>query len=223
MSTFRLFNVISRKVNSMDVAAVSHEKQNRILDAAQGRFARFGFSKVTMDEIAEDVGLAKASLYYYYPAKEHVFRAVIRREQEEFLKQTGAILDKPIPAAQKLAAYVTMRVALANQLHNLSALNAKFWQNMKPVFRDLFVAFSQEELQLLTSILRDGKQNEEFSISSPEATAALLLHILQGLRLRSTQAAQFRGEDQVLLDEFQKETGLLMDIVLQGIEKRNDH
>jgi len=176
-----------------------------------------------MDEIAEDVGMAKASLYYYYPAKEHVFRAVIRREQEEFLKQTGAILDQPLAASQKLTAYATQRVALANQLHNLSALNAEFWHNMKPVFRDLFVAFAREELQLLTKILRDGKKNNEFNIGSPEKTAELILHVLHGLRLRSTQAAQFRGDDEVRLDEFQKEISLLMDIVLQGIVKRNDH
>lgn len=201
----------------------TQDKEHRILDAAQTRFARYGFSKVTMDEIAEDVGMAKASLYYYYPAKEHVFRAVIRREQEEFLKQTGAILDQSIPAAQKLTGYISQRVALSTQLLNLSALSAKFWQNMKPVFRDLFIAFGQEELQLLTRILRDGKKHDEFSISSPEKTAELILHVVQGLRLRATQATQFRGKDEVRLDEFQKETRLLMEIILKGIIKKNDH
>lgn len=207
----------------MDVSNIAQDKEHRILDAAQSRFARFGFSKVTMDEIAEDVGLAKASLYYYYPAKEHVFRAVIRREQEEFLKQTGEILDQPISATEKLTRYVTQRVALAGQLLNLSALNAKFWQNMKPVFKDLFAAFAQEELQLLTRILCDGIKNNEFSLVSPEKTAELLLHILQGLRLRATQAAQFRGDDEVRLDEYREEINLLMDIILHGIVKRTDH
>jgi AcrR family transcriptional regulator len=69
----------------MNMPDLGHEKEHLILDAAQNRFARFGFSKVTMDEIAEDVGMAKASLYYYYPSKEDVFRAVLRREQEQFL------------------------------------------------------------------------------------------------------------------------------------------
>jgi TetR/AcrR family transcriptional regulator len=207
----------------VDVPSVTQDKEHRILDAAQNRFARFGFSKVTMDEIAEDVGMAKASLYYYYPAKEDVFRAVIRREQEEFLKQAAAILDQPISAPQKLSAYVSQRVALTNQLHNLSALNAKFWHNMKPVFRDLFVAFGQEELHVLTKILRDGKKNNEFSTTSPEKTAEVILHVLHGLRLRSAQAAQFRGDETVQLDLYQKETHLFMDIVLQGIVKRNDH
>jgi TetR/AcrR family transcriptional regulator len=207
----------------VDIPSVTQDKEHRILDAAQSRFARFGFSKVTMDEIAEDVGMAKASLYYYYPAKEHVFRAVIRREQEEFLRQTGAILDQPILASEKLTGYIKQRVALSTQLLNLSALSAKFWHTMKPVFTDLFMAFGQEELQLLTKILRDGKKNNEFSISSPEKTAELILHIVQGLRLRASQAAQFRGTDEIRLDDFQKETALLMETMLQGIIKRNEH
>lgn len=207
----------------MSIPNLSQDKERLILNAAQSRFARFGFSKVTMDEIAEDVGMAKASLYYYYPAKDDVFRAVIRREQEEFLKQTAAILDKPVPASQKLIAYVRRRIVLSKQLQNLSALNATFWHNMKPMFRDLFVAFGQEELRSLTRILREGKKNNEFSVTSPEKTAEVLLHVLHGLRLRLSQAAQFHGENETWIEEFEKETNLLMDIVLQGIVKRTDH
>jgi len=207
----------------MSIPSLSQDRERMILNAAQGRFARFGFSKVTMDEIAEDVGMAKASLYYYYPAKDDVFRAVIRREQEEFLRQTATILDNEDPASQKLTAYVRQRVALAKQLQNLSALNVTFWHNMKPMFRDLFVAFAKEELHVITKILREGKKNNEFSISSPEKTAEMLLHVLHGLRLRMSQAAQFHGEGAVRIEDLEKETNFLMETILQGIVKRTDH
>lgn len=207
----------------MTIPSLTQEKEQLILDAAQNRFARFGFSKVTMDEIAEDVGMAKASLYYYYPAKENVFRAVITREQEEFLRQTAAILDKPYSAGQKLTAYVRRRLALGNQLLNLSALNINLWHNMKAGFKDLFITFGQKELHLLTKVLREGKKSGEFAIHSPEKTAELLLHLLQGLRLRISQAQQFRGEDKVDWTEIEKETDLLMETMLHGILKRNEH
>jgi len=223
-STFRLFNVYSRKVNSpMSLPSLTQEKEKFILNAAQNRFARFGFSKVTMDEIAEDIGLAKASLYYYYLTKEHIFRGVIRREQEEFLKQSATILDKPAPASQKLIMYVRRRIVLGNQLLNLSALNAKLWQDVKPGFRDLFVAFSDQELQLLTRILREGKKNGEFHVTSPEKTAEMFLHVLQGLRLRFAKSFQHNGDQEKHLREFEKETDLLVETVLYGMIKRNEH
>jgi len=59
----------------------SNDKEELILNAAQRRFASYGYSKVTMDEIAEDVGMAKASLYYYFPTKEVIFRSIVLHEQ----------------------------------------------------------------------------------------------------------------------------------------------
>jgi TetR/AcrR family transcriptional regulator len=56
------------------MAEKSREKS--IIEAAKERFAHFGFSKVTMEEIASDVDLGKASLYYYFPTKEDLFKAV---------------------------------------------------------------------------------------------------------------------------------------------------
>ncbi len=51
----------------------SHRKSSKtealILESAQRQFAHYGFSKVTMDEIAQEVGMGKASLYYYFPDK----------------------------------------------------------------------------------------------------------------------------------------------------------
>ena len=64
---------------------LSGEKTQNILSAARRRFAHYGFSKVTMDEIAGDVEMGKASLYYYFPTKEDLFKAVVIQEQNEFV------------------------------------------------------------------------------------------------------------------------------------------
>ena len=206
----------------MSLPSLTKEKEKLILDAAQHRFSRFGYSKVTMDEIAEDIGLAKASLYYYYPAKEYIFRSVIRREQEEFLRQIAQILATHSLASQKLIAYVRHRIPFGNQLSNLSALDTKLWQDAKPAFKELFKTFAQEELMILTSILREGKQSGELDVSSPEKTAETLLHVLQGLRLRFMRSSQLRGEDKTQFDEFEKQVELLMETLLHGLVKRNE-
>ena len=57
--------------------AKEQEKEAAILKSAQKRFMTYGYSKVTMDEIAEDIGMAKASLYYYFQTKDDIFRGVI--------------------------------------------------------------------------------------------------------------------------------------------------
>lgn len=206
----------------MNFPNLTQEKEKLILDAAQGRFTRFGYSKVTMDEIAEDIGLAKASLYYYYPAKEYIFRSVIRREQEEFLRQITHLLTSHALASQKLIAYVRHRIPFGNQLSNLSALDTKLWQDAKTAFRDLFRKFAQEELIIITSILQEGKKSGELEVTSPEKTAETLLHVLQGLRLRFMRSSQLRGEERAQFEEFEKQVELLMETFLHGLLKRNE-
>jgi TetR/AcrR family transcriptional regulator len=112
-----------------------HDKERRILNAARKRFAYYGFSKVTMDEIAADVGLAKPSLYYYYPAKEHLFRAVISQEQKTFLQEVTLTVKKKCPASHKLREYAALRVRLFRELVNLSALSVQSWKEVSALFQ----------------------------------------------------------------------------------------
>lgn len=65
-------------------------KEKEIILAARKRFAYYGFSKVTMDEIAADIGMAKASLYYYFPTKVDLFIAVVTEEQDQFIERSIA-------------------------------------------------------------------------------------------------------------------------------------
>jgi len=45
------------------------EVRNRILTEARGLFFRYGFSRVTMDEAAETLGMSKKTLYRHFPSK----------------------------------------------------------------------------------------------------------------------------------------------------------
>lgn len=62
-------------------------KLDIILNAAQKRFGHYGLCKTTMNEIAADVGMGKASLYYYFPDKEAVFQAVIKKNRKSFCQK----------------------------------------------------------------------------------------------------------------------------------------
>jgi len=52
-------------------------KRELIIEAALKRFAHFGLAKTTMTEIASDLSLSKALLYYYFPDKINLYAAVL--------------------------------------------------------------------------------------------------------------------------------------------------
>ncbi len=48
------------------------EIKDRILSRAEEMFLKFGYSKVTMDEIAANIGMSKKTLYKFFPSKEEL-------------------------------------------------------------------------------------------------------------------------------------------------------
>src|SRR6201981_389702 len=55
---------------------------DRILSAAESVFARFGFRRASMSQIADEAGLTRQALYHHYPSKEALFRAVVEQLHE---------------------------------------------------------------------------------------------------------------------------------------------
>jgi AcrR family transcriptional regulator len=55
---------------------------DRILSAAENIFARFGYRRASMSQIAEEAGLTRQALYHHYASKEALFRAVVEQLHE---------------------------------------------------------------------------------------------------------------------------------------------
>jgi len=57
--------------------------RGKILDAAQARMVRFGYRKVTMDEIAQDLRVSKNTIYKVFVGKEEIAKGLVKRLQED--------------------------------------------------------------------------------------------------------------------------------------------
>ncbi len=58
---------------------LSHGIAERILDTAQNRMIKFGYRKVTMDEIAQDLSMSKNTIYKHFQSKEQIANAIFKR------------------------------------------------------------------------------------------------------------------------------------------------
>lgn len=66
--------------NTINVSVVSTIESNlreRILAVSGERFWESGFSKVTMDELAYDLGISKKTLYIHFPSKKRLFKEAL--------------------------------------------------------------------------------------------------------------------------------------------------
>ena len=71
-------------------AVVNNMKQEQILKAAKELFTKYGFKKVSMDEIASETGVTKKTVYSYFSSKEELLKDVIKEELQNIRK----IIDK---------------------------------------------------------------------------------------------------------------------------------
>jgi TetR/AcrR family transcriptional regulator len=60
--------------------------REKILKVATKLFAKYGFSGTSMDEIAERVGIRKASLYHHFSSKQEIYEELIERVFAEIIK-----------------------------------------------------------------------------------------------------------------------------------------
>jgi TetR/AcrR family transcriptional regulator, transcriptional repressor of aconitase len=85
------------------------EFQDRLLEHARNEFLAKGFSKVTLDEIAAELGISKKTLYKIYPSKEELLRASLHSMMRSGGWELERIISSEKPFAEKLAlAMITM-------------------------------------------------------------------------------------------------------------------
>jgi len=196
----------------------NNPKEKEIIEAARNRFAHYGFSKVTMEEIAADVGMGKASLYYYFPKKEDLFKSVIQQEQDLFVEEIENLIRQNLTATKKLEDYVSKRLEYFQQLINLATLNVHSLVDIKSMFKELFKSFEDQELHLLQKIFDEGKDKNEFDKSITDKTTRIFLHLLQGLRLRTIKSINVNRIEKVNYDELREEMLDFIHIFSKGIK-----
>ena len=73
------------------------ERRREILDAAERLFREHADSVASMDQLAEAAGVAKGTLYLYFPSKEEVLIALHERHAGDFFDALSAMLAAPAP------------------------------------------------------------------------------------------------------------------------------
>jgi TetR/AcrR family transcriptional regulator len=76
--------------------------EEKILEAAKNVFHRKGFEGARMQEIADEAGINKALLHYYFRTKENLFDAVFRAAFREIFTKLFATVDSDDPLEEKL-------------------------------------------------------------------------------------------------------------------------
>ena len=110
-------------------------REDAIVDAVNQLLATKGYELMTVDEVAAEAGLAKASLYKLFTSKEELAAAAMVRVLERALAQADALEQQQPDASarERLQAMVrwTLQVQLAGEMPTLPAQNSRLVAALK--------------------------------------------------------------------------------------------
>jgi AcrR family transcriptional regulator len=107
--------------------------RQRIVDAARAHFFSHGFRSVTMDDLAEELGVSKKTLYAHFPGKFDLLEAVLADKLagvEAKLKEVTRAHPHDFPA--------TLRELLAGTHRELDEIKPPFVRDMRQKAPDVF-------------------------------------------------------------------------------------
>ncbi len=84
------------------IPAEGQDTRAKIMEVAEREFAQRGFAGAHLQGIAEQVGVQKTALYYYFASKEQLYVAVLRGMLEELDRVIAGALDSPAGPAERL-------------------------------------------------------------------------------------------------------------------------
>lgn len=81
--------------------------EEKILEAAKNVFIRKGMYGARMQEIADEAGINKAMLHYYFRSKDKLFDAIFQEAFHEFAPKAFSILKGDLPIEEKISRFVS--------------------------------------------------------------------------------------------------------------------
>ena len=141
---------------------MKEDTKEKILTTAYTLFSLKGFESCSMNDIAKEANVNKASIYYHFPSKEGVYEAVIKGILEGFYQRVFTAVTKEQTPQDKLYAFIyAFGENFKNNQHMAPLMLRELASNGENLSADV-KAILARNMTLLQSILDLGKEQGIF-------------------------------------------------------------
>jgi AcrR family transcriptional regulator len=200
----------------MAAIAPKEAVKDSILDATDRLLARFGYRKMTVEDIAAEAGIGKGTIYLHFTSKEEVVLSHIDRIVERLNGQLKEIARSDATAAERLRQMLLTRVLFRfdSIQHYTQSLN-----DLLAVLRPRLLArraqYFESEAQIFSEVLASGRESGELNFDDEHTAAHALLQATNGLLPYSLSTTEL-GERQ----EVEQRTADVANLMLRGLLSR---
>lgn len=159
------------------------KKKALLIDVARKLFAQKGLNGTTMNDIANESGISRRTLYVYFSNKEEIYSAVIETEIERLSDKMDEVASRDIDPELKVATLIYTHLnAVKETVVRNGSLRAEFFRNIWMVEK-VRKAFDHEELELYRRVIQEGCETGQFHVESIDLVADVIHYCIKGLEV----------------------------------------
>jgi AcrR family transcriptional regulator len=168
-----------------------------ILDAVEVLLGRFGYRKMTMEDVAREVGIGKGTIYLHFPSKEELILSHVDRIAGRVVTELREIAASPDPADERIRRMLLARVLI--RFDGVSRYSRGLGDLLSSVRTALLARrekYFAAEADIFAGVLTDGVRTGLFHCPEPETAARVLIQSTNSLLPFNLSAAELgRRED----------------------------
>ncbi len=196
----------------------ARRKTNRdaILDATDRLLASNGYKKMTIDDLAHEVGIGKGSVYLHFASKEEIALSHIDRIIERLKVRLQTTAENKSSPEKRLRQMLVERVLYRfdSVQHYTRSLNEMLAQ-LRPRLLERRKKYFDEEAKIFAQVIEEGVAAGVFEVKKPLQAATALLDATNSLLPYSLSAIELGHRA-----EIDKKVTMVADLLLSGMIKR---
>jgi len=196
---------------------VSEERKDQIMNAAEEVFSQKGFSDARMDDIAEETGLSKGTLYLYYKSKDDLIIAILDRIFRREFRVFENLDYTSMSATDAVWSFVETTAKDVKMMMRLLPITYEF---MGLAFRNKFVqktfkTYLNHYLDILIPIIQHGIDSGEFRPANAKEVAIAMGAVMEGTLLLWVY------DNSLIEPEIHLRSG--MKLMLEGVQAKGEN
>jgi TetR/AcrR family fatty acid metabolism transcriptional regulator len=192
------------------------DKRERILDAAVRVFARKGFHRARVSEVARAAGVADGTIYLYFKSKDALLVSLFEDRVERLLAFLEAELPRAASASEKLRRVIELQLGLLEGERDLAEVVTVILRQSTKLMKQYAAPKFTAYLDAIGRVVADGQAAGELRRDvSPHLAARAIFGALDGIAMTWALGKADRGG-------LVRASGQLAAIVLRGLAPGDD-
>ena len=155
------------------MAKTKEERRNEIIETAGKLFEEKGYEQTQVQDIVNEIGVAKGLFYYYFKSKDEVMEELADRYADAIIDAVNKLIDKDITTFDKINRIFQIFIDSAEKKFGIfmGILNVKNGKTHERIFFNV----GKKMVPLVTELILSGNDNGECNCSDPKFITEFLV------------------------------------------------